>query len=106
MAAQHFLTIEIASGPRDGTAVHLVESFFSVGSSDETDITLASDNEAPARIRFRYDLEGGRLSLKADGDFEHDGAKTRALAKAEPPTLIRVGSTDLYLLDAEETEAH
>jgi hypothetical protein len=55
----------------------------------------------PACIRFKYELEKGRLSLKADADFEHEGAKTRALSKVEPPTLIRVGSTDLFLLGVE-----
>jgi hypothetical protein len=101
MVASQVVTVEIASGPGDGTAVRLSESSFSVGTSDEADVKLAPGNDVPACIRFKYELEKGRLSLKADADFEHEGAKTRALSKVEPPTLIRVGSTDLFLLGVE-----
>jgi hypothetical protein len=105
MATRRALSVEIASGPADGTAVCLGESSFSVGTSADADVKLTPGEDAPDVARFKYRLDGERMSLTADADFEHDGSTTRELADAELPVQIRLGSTDLYFFNAEQTES-
>ena len=92
------LTIEICSGPLDGTGLQVSGGTFTVGYEQSCDVALPETPGVPSKAAVRYSFDGATgLSVESECDLEFEGATTRTAAGSGEALIVRVGTTDLVL---------
>lgn len=92
------VAVEIGSGPRDGEVTLVEDGEFTIGSAAECEVVLAGDGAAPASAHVEFRVERGRVSVESSEAFMRDGALVTDLREEAMPLLVRVGTTDVFLL--------
>ena len=97
------LSIEICSGPLDGTGVQVGGGSFTVGHDAGCDVALPKTIGLPERAVVRAEAGADGLTLESDCDLEFEGTRTRT-ARGAGTVIIRIGATDLAVSVAGEEE--